>query len=195
LEQLVADVKRGRTLEVPEDIKEELRPMARVVLSSLKTLGRETGVDHFDGSVKRLDRFELGMHVNGALKRFVSVDEDVFKTTIFRFLGLSKIDFGAHKKTLFEVVRELTELNVRSRELDDPTFATVKLYIGNLLRAAELLQEVCAGLEQRALGRPGIAWMEYSSLLDRYSEAKDSYSVLGPQMNRFLREAALSRGL
>jgi hypothetical protein len=108
----------------------------------------------------------------------------VFKATIFRAVGLSKIHFDAHKKTLFAVVQELTELDVRSRELDE-TSATVRSYIGNLIRAAEMLREICAGLEQKALGRPGIAWKEYSSLLDRYNQAKDSYRVLGPEMNRF----------
>jgi hypothetical protein len=131
------------------------------------------------------------MRLNQALKHFIALDTDVFKPSPWRAIGLSRIPFGAHRSSLAEIQRELAVLETAAQNRNERTFTVAAIYAERLRTAVRMLEGICAGLELKANGEGGPRWAEYSAMVDAYSEAKNSYSALGPDLNRFYRDAKL----
>jgi hypothetical protein len=53
---------------------------------------------------------ELASRLNDALKRFIAIDQDVFRPSVWRAIGVSRIPFGVHRLSLAEIARELSVL-------------------------------------------------------------------------------------
>jgi hypothetical protein len=132
---------------------------------------------------------ELALRLNEALKRFIAIDQDVFRASMWRAIGVSRIPFGAHRSSLTEVAWELAVLETGAQRHDGPAYAVVAIYAERLRTAVLLLEGICAGLELKAQGQRGPSWSEYSAMVNTYGEAKKSYSALGPDLNRFHRDA------
>ena len=139
----------------------------------------------------KITAVELAMRLNQALKHFIALDTDVFKPSPWRAIGLSRIPFGAHRSSLAEIQRELAFLETSAQNRNERTFTVAAIYAERLRTAVRMLEGICAGLELKANGEGGPRWAEYSAMVDAYSEAKNSYSALGPDLNRFYRDATL----
>jgi hypothetical protein len=140
---------------------------------------------------QRISATELALRLNEALERFIAVDEDVFRASLGRAIGVSRIPFGAHRASLAEIARELALLENRAQSHGGRSYTIAALYAERLRTAVLLLQGICAALEQKAGGKQSPSWAEYSVMVDTYGEAKKSYSALGPDLNRFYRDARL----
>src|SRR5262249_48908533 len=139
----------------------------------------------------KITAVELAMRLNQALKRFIAIDADVFKPSPWRAIGLSRIPFGAHRSSLAEIQRELVLLETAAQNRDERAFTIAAIYAERLRTAVRMLEGICAGLELKANAEGGPRWAEYSAMIDVYGEAKNSYSALGPDLNRFHRDAIL----
>ena len=144
-----------------------------------------------DKESRPIGAVELALRLNEALKRFIAIDEDVFSTSVWRAIGVSRVPFGAHKSSLTEIARELSVLVTSARGHDRRTYAIVEIYAERLRAAVLMLDRICASLDLKARGQGGPSWTEYGVMVDTYAEAKKSYSALGPDLNRFHRDARL----
>jgi len=128
---------------------------------------------------------EFGLRIDEAFKRFLAVDEDLFK------MSLRRIPFGTHQSTLVEIENELALLQASAERRGEQPFVIAALYTARLRTAVQLLQGICARLELKAQGKKGPSWAEYNAMVDAYGEAKNSYAALGADMNKFRRDARL----
>jgi TIR domain len=140
---------------------------------------------------RRIGAIELTLRLNDALKGFMAIDEDVFRASVWRAIGVSRIPFDTHRSELTEIARELAMLATAAQRYEERTYAIVAIYAERLRKAVLLLEGICAGLELKAQAREGPSWAEYSLMVDEYSEAKKSYSALGSDLNQFRRDARL----
>ncbi|MCH9808718.1 MAG: toll/interleukin-1 receptor domain-containing protein [Alphaproteobacteria bacterium] len=153
-------------------------------IGGLASGGQERGT-------KKISALELAIRLNEALRRFVEIDEDIFKTSVGRAVGLSKIPFGGHQATLAAIERELAFLDAAAKHRDKREFLIAAIYAERLRSAVRSLAGICAGLDLKARGGDGPCWAEYNVMLEAYKDAKRSYSALGPDLNRFHRDARL----
>jgi hypothetical protein len=134
---------------------------------------------------------DIALRVNKALKTFTAIDEDVFKRSWRRALGISQIDFAKHQHDLSLVADELQVLEQVAFERGGKTYAIVGTYSDRLRTAALLLHDICGNLASKAAGSAGFSWSEYNMRLAEYDKAQEAYSVLGADMNRFYRDAPI----
>jgi len=152
--------------------------------------GATAGVPE-EAEITRIGAMELAIRLNEALKSFIAIDKDVFRASVWRAIGVSRILFGAHRSTLAAIERELALLQAVAQHRGEQTFVIAALYAERLRTAVRLLQGICVGLELKAHGKGGPSWAEYNAMVDAYGEAKNSYSALGPDLNKFHRDARL----
>lgn len=152
--------------------------------------GLPSGGPEEKGTTK-IGAMELAMRLNEALRRFIEIDEDIFGISAGRAVGISKVPFGEHRATLAAIDRELASLDAASKHRDKREFLIAAIYAERLRSAVRSLEGICAGLELKARGGDGPSWAEYSAMVEAYEEAKNSYSALGPDLNRFHRDARL----
>ena len=100
-------------------------------------------------------------------------------------------DFIKVGATLAEIESELAFLEAAAKHRDKREFIIAAIYAERLRTAVISLKGICTGLELKASGGEGPSWAEYNAMLDAYQEAKSSYSALGPDLNRFHRDAPL----
>lgn len=141
--------------------------------------------------LQQLSAKDLTLRLNTALKRFVEIDEDVWNTSLRRMFGLSRIPFDTHRRTLSELVSELQTLLATAQSREGQGYAIFAAYTDRLRTAVLLLESICAGLELKANAKKGPGWAEYNAMVDQYAEAKNAYSALGPELNRFARDAPM----
>jgi hypothetical protein len=152
---------------------------------------RELASDARENGTKQIGAMELAIRLNEALRRFIEIDEDIFKVSAGRAVGVSKIPFGEHQATLAAIERELAFLDAAAKHRDRREFMIAAIYAERLRAAVRSLEGICVGLELKARGGDGPNWAEYNAMLEAYQEAKSSYSALGPDLNRFHRDARL----
>ena len=140
---------------------------------------------------QRLSAKELTLRLNKSLKHFIAVDEDVWKASLWRTIGVTRIPFGSHRRTLGEIASELDELTAAAQSREVQTYAIVAAYADRLRTAVLLLEAICARLELKAQRKKGPGWAEYSALVNQFAEAKNAYIALGPDLNRFARDAIM----
>ena len=133
----------------------------------------------------KIRAIEFVMRLDEAFKRFFEIDEVMFK------MSVRPIHFDAHRLRLVEIENELAQLQTSAERRGEQPFVIAALYTERLRTAVQLLLEICAGLELKAQGNKGPSWAEYNALVDAYGEAKNSYSALGSDMNKFRRDARL----
>ncbi|MGE0856596.1 MAG: toll/interleukin-1 receptor domain-containing protein [Hyphomicrobiaceae bacterium] len=180
--ELVAEIRKQITERLSRQwmtTPQHARPIGGLAIG-----GQERGT-------KTIGAMELAIRLNEALRRFVEIDEEIFRKSVRRSVEMSKIPFGRHRATLAAIGHELAFLDAAAKHRDKREFLIASIYAERLRSAVRSLEGICAGLELKARGGDGPSWAEYNAMLEAYEEAKSSYSALGPDLNRFHRDARL----
>ncbi len=139
---------------------------------------------------------ELSWNVNDLLSQYVTIHDDIFKTSMRHAIpipGIFKaIDFGAHLAKVENIIPELENCDNKIKSLTENTSSQEREYLdllssytGALIETVSRLKIVVGALYAKSqnFANSNYNWKNYKSDLAKYEQSVQDYIAIGGRLN------------
>ena len=124
--------------------------------------------------------------MNGILKRYIYIHDDIFKSSVRRTTPsqgiFDPIDFGYHYNNLGTLKEELKVIT-QNIQTEGKTSTIFKQYSEALLDTITSLYQICGKLYQKSQGDTSYSMDQYESNVALYESLVQKYQTLGVRLN------------